>query len=61
MKLSKLTFEELVELGTEESLKYAQMIYEQEEKKLKAIQEEKQHEIKNIDFYKKIESEVKEK
>ena len=48
-------------MNSEESLKYAQLIYEQEEKKLKALKEETQHELKNIEFYKKIESEVREK
>ena len=48
-------------MNSQESLKYAQLIYEQEEKKLKVLKEELQHELKNIEFYRKIESEVREK
>jgi hypothetical protein len=54
VKLSKLSFEELIELNNQDSLKYAQLIYEQEEKKLKALKEEMEHELKNIEFYRKI-------
>lgn len=61
VKLSKLTFEELIELKTDESLKYAHMIYEQEEKKLQSLKEEKEHLVKNLQFYAKVEEEIKEK
>lgn len=61
MKLSKLTFEELVELKTDDSLKYAHQIYEQEDKKLKSLHEEREHLLKNVEFYKKVDEEIKEK
>jgi len=34
------------------------MIYEQEEKKLKAGVEEKEHLLKNLEFYKKVDEEI---
>lgn len=41
--MSKMTFEELVEIRTEESMKYAHHIYEHESRKLREIKEEKEN------------------
>jgi hypothetical protein len=59
VKLSRLSFEELVELKTDDALKYANQIYEQEEKKLQALREEKESALKSIELYTKAEEEIK--
>ena len=50
-----------MELKTEESIRYANLIYEQEKKKMKELDDEKEHLHKNIEFYRKLEDEIKEK
>ena len=46
-----MTFEELIEIKTEESMKYAHHKYEHEVRRLKELKEEKEHLIKNIKFF----------
>ena len=50
-----------MELHTEESLRYANLIYDQERKKAKELDQEKEHLVKNIEFYKKLEDDISEK
>ena len=59
--MSKMSFEELVEIKTEESMKYAHHIYERESKKLREMKEENENLSKNRHFFDKLEVEIKEK